>query len=678
MRQLVLCFLLIAIVSAGTIPPWMNVKDTPAQRAKELLARMNLDEKLGLVHGYGGPYVGNVNANDRLKIPALHLEDGPQGVADGVNLVTAWPSALTVVATWDGDLVNQYGAAMGREQRLKGTNVMLGPMINIARVPFGGRNFESYGEDPFLAAALVKYSVTGIQSQGVIGCAKHFVDNNQEYHRTSVSANIDERTQYEIYFPAFKAAVDAGVGSIMCSYNRVNDVYACENNETLNVGLKQRMGFQGWVMSDWGATHSSAKAANAGLDQQMPDASFFGAPLTQAVNNGQVSKARVDDMALRILTPMFAVGLFDNPQTGNLSVDVRSTEHTLLARKLATVSTVLLKNDNNLLPITSSVTKIAVLGDDGHDHPTATGGGSGHVNAPYIVTPLDGIKNRAGSRATVSYANSADANKAAQLAKEADIAIVFVATSSSEGSDRSTLGLGTTQDNLVKAVAAAQPNTVVVIHHPGAVTMPWLSSVRSVLAAWLPGQEDGNAIAAVLFGDSNPSAKLPLSFPTSDDTTPVSTQAQYPGINDEGSYSEKLLVGYRWYDAKNEEPLFPFGHGLSYTTFDYSNFKVTGSLSSGATVTFDLKNSGKVAGAEVAQLYLGFPSSAGEPPKQLKGFSKVSLNPGQTQTVSIPLTSAEGSIWDATNHRWQLASGTFDIYVGSSSRDIRLKGTVSS
>jgi beta-glucosidase len=321
------------------------------------------------------------------------------------------------------------------------------------------------------------------------------------------------------------------------------------------------------------------------------------------------------------------------------------------------------------------VKNIAVLGDDGDIHPIATGGGSGHVIPPYVVTPLKGIAARVGSGVNVTYASTNDVNHAVQLAKAADVAIVFVATESSEGGDRASLSLGDAQDNLVAAVANAQSRTVVVAHNPGAVLMPWANSVAAIVAAFYPGQEDGNAIASVLFGDVNPSGKLPITFPVEQSQIPVNTPEQYPGVNKEGQYSEKLLVGYRWYDAKNVQPLFPFGHGLSYTAFSYSNLKISGNVNSTITVNADVKNSGQVPGAEVAQLYIGFPQSAGEPPKQLKGFRKVLLQPGQTQTLSFLLQAQNLSIWDVTVHNWKLVRGTFGVFVGSSSRDLRLQGS---
>jgi len=372
---------------------------------------------------------------------------------------------------------------------------------------------------------------------------------------------------------------------------------------------------------------------------------------------------------------MFAVGLFDVPQTGNLSVDVRSEEHTALARKLASAATVLAKNTNNILPLTSAIKKIAVIGDDGDAKPIYSGDGSGHVIASKVVTPLTGIKTRAGSGVSVSYAPSSSVNQAVLNAKSADVAIVFLGTTSSEGVDRPNLSLGLVQTTLVEAVLKAQPRTIVVIHSPGAVLMPWGVNAAAILCAFLPGEVDGNAIADVLFGDVNPSARLPVTFPSSQDQIAVNTVKQYPGINNEAAYSEGLYVGYRWYDANGESPLFPFGHGLSYTTFRYNDLKIQGSLSSGFLISVTITNTGKVVGAEVVQLYIGYPINAYEPPQSLKGFKKIQLNPGQSRTIVFTLVKKDLSIWDVRQDNWTVVSGKFSVYIGASSRDIRVGGS---
>eukprot|EP01006_Ploeotia_vitrea_P025739 TRINITY_DN58631_c0_g1_i1.p1 TRINITY_DN58631_c0_g1~~TRINITY_DN58631_c0_g1_i1.p1 ORF type:complete len:677 (-),score=96.18 TRINITY_DN58631_c0_g1_i1:65-1990(-) len=639
---------------------------------------MTMDEKIGMVHGVGGDYVGDVPAVPRLKIPALHLEDGPQGVGDGMRNVTAWPSALTVVAAWDTNLMFKYGQGMGQEQRIKGSNVMLGPMVNIARVPVDGRSFESYGEDPWLAAGLVSHSISGIQSAGVIGCVKHFVDNNQEYNRTSVSENVDERTQHEIYLPAFRAAIKAGVMSVMCSYNRVNNMHACQNHQTLTVDLKEGMGFEGWVMSDWGATHSTVESALAGLDQEMPRDEYFGPSLKKAIQDGKVPESRLDDMVTRILTGMYAVGIMDHKQTGNKTANAQSAAHTKLAQQLAQAGTVLVKNEDNALPLNmGKIRKIAVIGDDASKHPTATGGGSGHVIAPYIISPLQGLQKRLGPSFPLPYAPTNPTSTAVKIAKEADVALVFVAVDSSEGHDRKNLSISYDQDELVHAVAAAQPNTIVVVHSPGAILMPWVNKVKAVVCAFLPGQMDGDSITEILMGDVNPSGRLPLTFPLHEDQNPVNTIKQYPGINNEADYSEKLLVGYRWWDAKNIKPLFWFGHGLSYTTFAYSGLVVNGSLEQGVYVQCQVKNTGSRYGAEIVQLYVRYPGSAGEPFRQLRGFEKLALKVGQARMAQWTLQKEDLSVWDTSSHSWKAVSGELGIYVGGNGLgDLKLHGTI--
>jgi beta-glucosidase len=623
---------------------------------------------------YSGSYVGNVPANTRLKIPAINLEDGPQGVADGVKEVTCWPSSLAVAASWDLTLVNNWAAAMAAEQKAKGTNVMLGPDINIARVPVGGRIFEMFGEDPTLTATLVVESVNGIQSQQVVATAKHYIDNDQEYERVGVSVEIDERTQHEMYYPQFQAAINAGVGAVMCSYNKINGSWACEQPQTLS-DLKNGMGFQGWVMSDWGATHSTVAAANAGLDQEMPSDTYFGSALAQAVTGGQVPQSRLDDMVTRILTGLYMAGAMDNTApTGNLGANVTSAAHNKLALTLAQNAIALLQNTGNILPLSPNGKTFAILGDAGSVNPTIAGGGSGHVIAPYVVAPLAGIQARVGSAGKVSYAQTNPIATAVDVAKAADYAIVFVGFTSSEGSDRANLSLPEPQDSLISAVAAANPNTIVVLNGPGPVLMPWASSVKAILFGFFPGQESGNAIASVLFGDFNPSAKLPVSFPVKENDWFTGSPNQYPGVNSVVQYSEKLLVGYRWYDNQNIAPLFPFGHGLSYTTFGYSNLQISGSISSGLTIKLTLQNTGHVNGSEVVQLYLSYPPSAGEPPQVLRKFQKLFLAPGSSEVVTFNLAKSDISIYDISSSSFVAVSGTFNINIGSSSRDIRLKG----
>ena len=511
-------------------------------------------------------------------------------------------------------------------------------------------------------------------AQGVIANVKHFVMNNQETNRQEVSANVDERTRWEMYMPPFLGAVEAGVLSAMCSYNKINNVYACENEVTLNASLKGFAGFQGWVMSDWTATHSTVNAVKAGLDQEMPIAFYFSSVALQlALDAGDITQAMIDDKVLRILTAMFTAGLFDRAPSGDIHANVTSPAHNALAREFATEAIVLLKNSGGVLPLSKNAAgrTIAVIGDACSTAPIVGGEGSGYVGPPYIITVADGVSSKA-SGATIRVVGT-NVTEAVAAATSADVAIVCTATTSSEGIDRANLDLPAAENAVIAAVAAAQKNTVVVVTSPGAVLLPWIDAVPAAIATFMPGQEAGNAIADILFGDANPSGKLPLTFPLTNNPTNF-TPAQYPGLPSlfplEANYSEGLLIGYRWYDAHHVTPLFPFGHGLSYTQFKYS-----GLTASATNVTIVLTNTGSVAGAEVAQLYLAFPSAANEPPLQLKGFGKVMLQPGQSATVAFPVTARDLSIWDATTHDWAMQHGTFGVYVGASSRDIRAKGT---
>ena len=806
--------------------PWMDTSLSPAQRATLLLAAMTSAEKFSMVYGSGASsYVGHVPAITRLGIPELNLEDGPAGVGDGMTQVTAFPSPLTAAFTWDTNLMQQYGAATGGEERGKGANVHLSPMMNINRIPNAGRNFEGFGEDPYLTGSMAAADIKGIQSQGIIATAKHYIDNDQEYQRDSESSNIDDRTQHEIYLPPFKSSVQAGVGSVMCSYNKINTVYACENGTTQNNWLKNEIGFPGFIMSDWGATHSTNASALGGLDMQMPDGGFFGTPLQTAVSAGQVPQSRVDDMVKRILTSMFQVGLFDRAPDGSPSANVQTAAHTQLAKDITTQGTVLLKNSNNVLPLnTATVHSIAVIGSTASTNPIVVGGGSGGVNVPYTITPLQGITSRAGSGITVTYAQgdgSAGTPIAAQYLKsgsstglqgqyynnttlsgspvltridsnidtvwgnaspgagvnatnwsvrwtgtltppttgnyvltltsddgsrmyvnnsllidnwgdhgdqtqgasiqmtagqaynievdyyqaaggsdahfdwltpsdgafsaattaasQSDVAVVVVGLASSEGSDRASLSLPGTQDALINAVTAANPHTIVVAYTPAQILMPWSGQAAAILLSSMPGQEEGNALASLLFGDANPSGKLPYTIAQNTSDYTANTTAQYPGINGQVAYSEGEGVGYRHFDSQNITPLYPFGYGLSYTTFNYSNFSVTPATASATTGTItvgvDVTNSGTRAGAEVAQLYLGDPVESSEPAKQLKGFQKVSLAAGQTQHLTFTLTPDQLAFWSAGSGSWVSYPGTYKVYVGSSSRDIRQTGT---
>ena len=623
-------------------------------------------------------YVGAVPAIPELGVPALALQDAQAGVADGVGQVTAFPAPISLAAAWDADLAQKYGSAVAVEHAGKGVNVVLGPMMNIDRVPQAGRNFEGLGEDPFLAGQLAAALTRGIQSQGLIATAKHFIDNDQETDRGTINVIVDDRTQHEIYLPAFEACVAAGVGAVMCSYNLVNGVYACENDQTQNGWLKGELGFQGFIMSDWGGTHSSAAAALGGLDLEMPDyAKWFGKSLASDISSGAVPQSRLDDMVTRTLTSMFQAGLFDRAPSGSLGANVATDASAQVSRTVGTQSLVLLKNADKLLPFDSTkLHSIAVIGNAGDDNPVAQGGGSSHVHASFVISPFQGIKARAGAGVTVSYANST-IDSAVSLAKKSDVAVVVVGVTSGEGDDRKSLSLPDGSDALVSAVLAANPRTVVVVYSPAQVLLPWAGDTPAILEGFLPGQEQGEALAAVLFGDVNPSGKLPLTIANQAADYPANTPEQFPGVNGAVTYSEGFLVGYRHFDHDRITPLFPFGHGLSYTTFAYEKLALssaTVTTSSSVSVSLDVSNSGAVAGAEVVQLYLGLPAETSEPKAQLVGFQKVQLAPGASQHLTFKLDPASYSFWSAGLGKWVAYPGEHVLSVGSSSRDLRLTG----
>jgi len=451
----------------------------------------------------------------------------------------------------------------------------------------------------------------------------------------------------------------------MCSYNKINGLYSCENNENLNVELKGYVNFSGWVMSDWGGTHSTVAAANGGLDQQMPDGSFFGANLKSAVQQGTVPQSRLDNMVFRILVALYKIGEFDHPVQGNIAADVTSQAHNTLARQLSAQSTVLLKNDMNLLPLPKGLKQIAVFNPSASSSIITGGGGSGSVRPKYQVSPLTGITNAAGA-GSVKYYNGNDVNAAAALAAASDVAICVLATSSSEGGDRSSLSLRQNEINICTAVGKVK-KTVAVVITPGSVLTNWADSVAALVVSFIPGQEEGNALADVLFGSVNPSGKLPITLPNVENEVGFKPD-EYPGVNLQEYYREQLNVGYRWYMTHQVKPRYPFGFGLSYTTFAVSDI-----ILAGRKVSVTLNNTGNTAGAEVVQLYVAFPSSAGEPPLQLKGFQKVTLTPKQTQVVNFQLTDRDLSIWDTNTHAWKITAGTYVLNVGTSSQNLPLK-----
>jgi beta-glucosidase len=669
--------------STTTACPWVGSSAPIPTRVSEVLAQMTVAQKVALVTGAtGSSYVGFIPAIGSLCIPALNLEDGPAGVGDGMTGVTQLPAPVDIAATWDTSAEQEYGQLIGSEQADKGTTVDLGPTINIVRDPRWGRAFESIGEDPYLNGTLAAAEIQGVQSTGTMAQVKHFAVYNQETNRNTPSddAVVSTQAEQEIYLPAFQKAVQNGAASsVMCAYSYVNGTAACQNQYLLSTVLRQQFGFGGFVTSDWGATHSTADSANAGLDMDMPGSDgYFGSALESAVSSGSVSTATLNSMVSDVLTEMFAFGLFDKPTAGSPDETATGSADQADATQLAEEGTVLLKNSGSILPLTSSDTSIAVIGADASTSPLTAGGGSASVTSSGTVTPLQGIQAAAPSGVTVTYNNGSSDSSAATLAASSSVAIVFASLYESEGSDLTSIDLGSSDDSLISAVAAANPNTIVVLNSGSAVTMPWLSSVKGLLEAWYPGQEDGTAIASLLFGSTDPSGHLTVTFPTSLSEVPASTAAQWTGENGTVQYSEGIDVGYRWYDQNDVTPLFPFGYGLSYTNFSFSNLQV-GTLPEGgvATVSATVTNTGSRAGADVAQLYVSDPSASGQPPRQLEGFARVNLQPGASQTVTFPLTQQNLQYWNSSANNWETSTGSYGIEVGDSDANLPLTGTLS-
>jgi beta-glucosidase len=808
--------------------PWSDKTLSPDQRADLVIAAMTLDEKIQLLHGGpggmgGGPAVmpagittrsnggaGWVPGIPRLGIPDVNMADSAVGVTRGdteSRYSTLLPSSLGAAASWNADLALLYGQVIGRELRDQGYNMSIGGGVDITREARNGRNFEYAGEDPILAGITVGNLMKGMQSQQVMGDIKHYALNDQETGRNTANALIDKRSMRETDLLAFQIAYKiSDAAGFMCSYNLVNGDWACENDYLLNQVLKKDFGFKGWVLSDWGGTHSTKKAIMAGLDQEQPGSGFFGDALKAAVQSGDVPLAKVNDSVHRILRSMFAVGVWDNPPQHRVVDPFKGRED---ARKIAEESIVLLKNANNQLPLSAALIKsIAIIGSHA-DVGVPSGGGSAQVlppggNAAPPAPAADaqggggGFGGRGGSqyfpsspmkfiqakapKAKVEFNQGMDLAAAAALAKASQVAIVFVNQPMSEGSDASTLTLPAKQDDLVNAVVAANPHTIVVLETGGPVSMPWSDKVSGIMEAWFPGIGGGEAIANILFGDVNPSAKLPVTFAKSDADlphltingpaqgagrggaaggagrggaalTPEQTQAmqqqqaqqavtqalqqttqasealiqaeqrlaqaqqQAAGATQPAAaeaaaqavhaallalqaaqppaaaagrggaggggrgtpfdvpYTEKLQVGYKWFDQQNKEPLFPFGAGLSYTTYAYSGLKAIAS-GHNVSVSVAVKNTGKRAGKEIVQVYATLPASTGEPPKRLIGWEKVQLNPGESKTVNLTIDPLYLSIFNESKDGFEMAGGDYKIWAGASSRNLPLSETV--
>ena len=679
--------------SSSSACPWVGSSASPAAKATEVVKRMTPAEKERMVSGAAtnGPSAGVIRGVPRLCIPDLVLNDASAGIGNRQTGTTAFPDEIAQAATWDASLQTSMGAALGAEAAAKGVNVVFGPGVNVARNPLNGRGFEYAGEDPLLAGATAAALIRGIQSKHVIATVKHLALNDQETNRTTMSSDASERVQQELYLPPFEAAVKAGAGAAMCAYNRVGGVYSCSDAALLG-DLKRRMGFSGFVVSDFMATHATSDAT-AGLDMEMPAARYFGSRLSS------IPASRLNDMVTRVLASMFRIGLVDNPPRR----PVASVSSSAVATRVAQAGAVLLRN-TGVLPIAASAKRIAVIGDaasaDGAKQ-AAQGYGSAHVpQFAYHDTsaPLDAITARAARQgASVSYTPSGSLPQAVLQAALSDIAVVFVNDVNNEGLDRPDLKphsgscslagtpactySSTDQDQLVQAVAAVNPRTVVVVQSGGPVEMPWVSKVAAVVEDWYPGQVDGSALAPLLWGDVNFSGKLPVTFPVALADGPLRTASQYPGVSDSRGvphavYSEGLLIGYRWYDAEAIAPLYPFGFGLSYTTFGYQGLRLVPS-GGGVTAQVTVRNTGSRTGAEVVQVYVSAPSAAGEPPKALAGFAKVTLRPGEARTVSIALPSRAFQVWSASRHAWTAVRGTWTVRAGGSSAALPLARALS-
>jgi beta-glucosidase len=706
--------------------PYRNASLPVAQRVADALSRMTLEEKVAMLAGSGWMESTGV---PRLGIPQIKMADGPMGIrlwtgSSAVTSVegqvhtfssTAFPAGIDVAASWDPTLAREEGRVIGQEVKSVGRDMILGPTVNIQRTPLWGRNFESYGEDPYLAGKIAVGYIQGVQGEGIIPSVKHFVVNNEEFERHRIDVEVSERALHEIYFPAFETAIkDGHVWAVMSSYNKVNGLYAAES-PLLKQELYQASGFKGFVISDWGSTYSTAATVNAGMDLEMPggppmqrwiagpdpkQAGNDGGYLTPdkilpLVKSGKIPVANIDDNAGRILTVIFESGLFDHPHSGGVAID--TAEQRAVTRKAADEGIVLLKNENAILPLnTTKLHSIAVIGP-GAATARSGGGGSGLVFATGVVSPLDGIRMRAGS-VTVNYALGVDMQgeesafdtaearqkligEAVAAAQQSDVALVFVGYSSkleTEGKDRPNMNLPAGQDDLIQAVVAANKKTIVIFNAGDSVDFTtWIDSVPALVDAWYGGEEGGNAIADVLFGDVNPSGKLPFTFLRKLKDSP--SFGNYPGENLHVKYAEGIYVGYRYFDKHPEtKPLYPFGYGLSYTSFALSRLELPKSMSGDATATVSatVRNTGDRKGAEVVQMYIADPSATIDRPlRELKGFERVELSPGESKTIRFTIDRHALSFYSTDQHAWMAQPGKFDVSIGTSSRDLPLHGT---
>jgi beta-glucosidase len=717
-----------AKTDAPVARPWMDTSLDPSVRADLILKEMTLDEKLQLTFGYfstdaawlktptknwefpkdGLPgSAGIVPGIARLGIPSQWQTDAGVGVASQRSatprLRTSLPSGILTAATWNPTLAEAGGAMIGNEAFLSGFNVQLAGGMNLLREPRNGRNFEYGGEDPLLAGVMTGHAIKGIQSEHVVSTMKHYAFNGQETNRFTIDHRIGEQAARQSDLLAFQIANEIGQpGSVMCSYNRVNGHYACENDWLLNTVLKKDWGFKGYVMSDWGAAHSTTEAANAGLDQQsgwaFDRSPYFSEALREAVNNGHVRTARADDMARRVLWGMFSVGAFDTPVRGDRAATIDYAAHAAVTRSDAEEGIVLLKNDANLLPLAKTAKSILLIGAHA-DVGVLSGGGSSQVYSPNAPTsglivpdefnkgfpgpktyhassPMTALQARTGAR--VTYLDGKDPRAAAAAARKADIVIVFGEQWTGESIDVPDLALPDAQNALIDAVARANRKTVVVLETGGPVVMPWLSKVGAVIEAWYPGTAGGEAIARILTGEVNPSGRLPATFPASLSQLPRPVLEGDPKLDRDahpmGNYDiEGAAIGYKWFDKTGRKPLFPFGYGLSYTRFALDGLKAE-AKGKGIAATFAVRNTGSVAGKTVAQVYVAAPGW--EAPKRLGAFQKVDLAPGASQSVATMIDPRLLATFDAATATWKIAEGDYQVMLADSAASIAQTVTV--
>lgn len=698
--------------AANAKPAYLDAGRPIEERVEDALARMTLEEKVALCHAQSKFSSAGV---PRLGIPEMWMSDGPHGIrAEKLwdewddagwtsDSCTAFPALTCLAATWNPTLADTYGQAVGEEARYRNKAVLLGPGVNIYRTPLNGRNFEYMGEDPFLASAMVVPYIQGVQRNGVAACVKHFAVNDQETDRFNVEVKIDDRTLHEIHLPAFKAAVhDGGVWAVMGSYSIYKGQHCCHNQYLLRDLLKRDWGFDGVVISDWGGTHDTREAALNGLDMEMGSWTngltlswsnayneyFLADPFLELLRSKEIDEEIVNDKARRILRLMFRTTMNPDRPYGSFA----TKEHALIGRKIAQEGIVLLKNQDNLLPLDpKQPRRILVVGENAKKMMTL-GGGSSELKVKYEISPLQGIENYFSPASQVTYAEGYSSvptqNRHALLleavdaARKADV-VIFVGglnkneNQDCEGADRRSLNLPYGQDELIGELARVNRNLVAVIISGNAVAMPWVNEVPAIVEAWYGGTEAGNAIASVLAGEVNPSGKLPFTFPVRLEDNPAIALDAYPGDGKQVEYKEGIFVGYRWNDRERIKPLFCFGHGLSYTTFEYGKVTAEGRQmgpDGTITVSVPVKNTGSRAGAEIVQLYVSdLKSSLPRPVKELKGFRKITLQPGQEQTVSFTIDRKALSFYDDTKQDWVAEPGTFEALVGASTCDIRGK-----